>query len=112
MKFFLKQIIYLLPILLMAVSFLSCFVPEFNYALWGNLAGFSLVTDVLFFYIFYYGNYCLFTKLMPIALFIVNLVNIYGVYYPDNYETWYEIVVFCLFLTIISIYELKKHLDK
>lgn len=99
MKFFLKKTIYLLPILLMVVSFLSIFL-DFNFLLWGNIGGFSLITDVLFFYIFHYGNYCKLTKSIPIGLFIINLINIYGVYFPDNYETWYEIVVFCLILTI------------
>lgn len=116
MKFFLKQTIYLLPILLMAVSFLSVIVPwfgfNFDYTLWGNIGGFSLVTDVLFFYVFRYGNYCAFTKYSPIALFMANLVNILGVIFPKYYHVWYEIVIFSLILTIILIYEMKILISK
>ncbi len=116
MKFFLKQTIYLLPIFLMAVSFLSVIVPwtgyDFNYVLWGNIGGFSLVTDVLFFYVFRFGNYCTLTKYLPIALFMANLVNILGVIFPKYYHVWYEIVVFSLILTLVLIYEIKRRLNK
>jgi len=111
MKFFLKKTIYLLPIMLMGVSFLSVFF-DLNYTLWGNIGGFSLVTDVLFFYVFYYGNYCLFTKLLPIGMFIMNLTNIYGYYCPKYYESWYEIVIFFVILSSTIIYELNKRLAK
>jgi len=111
MKFFLKKTIYLLPIFLMGVSFLSIFF-ELNFIIWGNIGGFSLVTDVLFFYIFYYGNYCALTRSIPIALFFINILNIYGFYFPKNYNPWYEIAVFCVILTIAMIYELNRRIFK
>lgn len=103
--------IYLLPIFLMAVSFLSI-ILDLNFVLWGNIGGFSLITDVLFFYVFHYGNYCIFTKLLPIGLFIINLVNILGVYEPLFYNKWYEIVIFSVLLSCSLIYELNKRLNK
>lgn len=116
MYFFLKQTIYLLPILLMGVSFLSIIVPwfgySFDYVLWGNIGGFSLVTDVLFFYVFYYGKYCIFTKLFPVCLFLVNLVNIWGLYNPTLYNVWYEVAIFGLTLSTLGIYQLNKCLNK
>jgi len=111
MKFFLKETIYLLPILLMGVSFLSI-ITDLNYTLWGNIAGFSLVTDILFFYVFYYGKYCLLTKMMPVGLFFANLVNILGVYFPKYYKNWYEVVIFSVILTSVIIYELKRKIKK
>jgi len=111
MRFFLKETIYLLPILLMGVSFLSIFL-DLNFVIWGNIAGFSLVTDVLFFYVFYYGRYCLLTKMLPIGMFFINIVNIIGYYTPNYYENWYEIVIFCLILSSTIIYELNKRLNR
>jgi len=100
----------------MGVSFLSVLVPyfeiEFNYVLWGNIGGFSLVTSVLFFYVFYYGNYCLLTKLLPLAMIVINLLNIFGVFYPKYYFLWYEIVVFSLILTVALIIETKRLIKK
>lgn len=116
MKYFLKQTIYLLPIFLMGVSFLSVIMPwfgiEFNYVVWGNIGGFSLITDVLFFYVFYYGNYCIFTKYFPLCLFSVNLVNIWGFYNPTLYNVWYEIIILSVTSTTLLIYQLNKKLNK
>lgn len=116
MKYFLKETIYLLPILLMGVSFLSIAVPwfgyNFDYTLWGNIAGFSLVTDVLFFYVFHYGKYCMLTKTLPIGMFFANLVNITGVYFPEYYEIWYEVVIFSVILSTTIIYELNKKMSR
>lgn len=103
--------IYLLPIFLMAVSFLSIIV-DLDFVLWGNIGGFSLVTDVLFFYVFHYGKYCIFTKLLPIGLFLANIVNILGYYNPLYYAKWYEIVIFSVLLSCSLIYELNKKLNK
>ena len=102
--------------MLMGVSFLSIIVPfmgyNFDYVLWGNIGGFSLVTDVLFFYVFNYGNYCIFTKRLPIALFVSNLINIWGLYNPEYYKVWYEIFVFSITLLLLFIYELNRRIFK
>lgn len=111
MRFFLKQTIYLLPILLMAVSFLSI-IFDLNFVVWGNIGGFSLVTDLLFFYIFYFGRYCILTKILPIGLFIINIINILGYYNPNYYSNLYELVVFSLILSGVMIYELNNRLNK
>jgi len=116
MKFILKNTIYLLPILLMGVSFLSVIVPWFGYnfdfVLWGNIGGFSLITDVLFFYVFFYGNYCIFTKYFSICLFIVNLVNIWGLYNPGPYNMLYEITIFSVTFSALLIYQFNRNLKK
>lgn len=116
MKLFLKEILWLTPIVLMGVSFLSIIMPyfgcKFDYTLWGNIAGFSLITDVLFFYIFYYGRYCSLTKTLPIGMFFANIVNIWGVYFSKYYKNWYEIVIFSVILTSVMLYEFKRKLNK
>jgi hypothetical protein len=100
----------------MGVSFLSIIMPwfglNFDYALWGNIGGFSLITDVLFFYIFFYGKYCLLVKMLPLGMFLANLINIWGVFYPKYYYFWYEIVIFSVILTALIIYELHKRIFK
>lgn len=111
MKFFLKQTIYLLPIFLIGVSFLSVMF-NLNYVVWGNIAGYSLVTDILFFYVFYYGKYCILTRFLPLGMFITNVLNIYGYYNPTNYAFWYEVSIFSVILSLVIIYELKKIISK
>jgi hypothetical protein len=111
MKHFLKQTIYLLPIFLMGVSFLSIMF-DLNFVVWGNIGGYSLVTDVLFVYIFYYGNYCKLAKILPFGLILSNIVNILGVYFPKYYGNWYEIVIFSVILTSLSVYELHRRIFK
>lgn len=110
MKFYLKQYIYLLPIIMLAADLLSVFI-DFNYTLMGNILGYSLITNVLFFYVFYYGNYCWFTRISPIGLCLINLVNIIGNFISDNfYNFWYVIVIFFVILTTSLILEIKKRM--
>lgn len=128
LEIFFHKTIYLLPILLIAVSFLSAFYKwiiyfidylfcplqtwskEMNYLLWGNIGGFSLIVDISFLYIFWFGKfeYCLFTKFTPFSLILVNLVNIWGLYNPEHYKAYYEIVIFTVTLTPLLIYELNR----
>lgn len=95
----------------MGVSFLSA-ICDINYVVWGNIAGFSLVTDVLFFYVFYYGKYCILTRLLPVGMFLINLLNIYGYFNHKNYNAWYEVLIFSVILSLAIIYELKKIISK
>lgn len=111
MKFWIKQYIYLLPIIMLVADLLSLFI-DFNYTVMGNILGYSLVTNVLFFYVFYYGNYCWFTRLSPIGLCAINVVNIVGNYISDKfYNFWYVLVIFFVILTTTLILELKKRIE-
>lgn len=116
LKHLLYQTIWVIPIMLMVVSVFSIVFPwlgiNFERTVWCNIGGFSLLTDVMFFYVFYYGKYCIFTKLFPVCLFLVNLVNIWGYYYPNNYSEWYEITVFGLSTSLLGIYQINKSLNK
>lgn len=132
LELFFHKTIYLLPIFLMAVSFLSAFYKwfslgidylfcplqtwstEMNYVVWGNVGGFSIICNLAFVYIFWFGKfeYCLFTKFSPFSLILVNLVNIWGFYKPEHYKAWYEIVIFTVTLTPLLIYELNRRIFK
>jgi hypothetical protein len=110
MKFFLKKYMYLLPIILLGVDILSLFV-DLNYVVAGNIAGYSIVTNIVFIYIFSYSSYCWLTKLAPIGMTVINLVNIVGNYIDDKfYNFWYVITIFCVLLTLTLILEIDKRL--
>ncbi len=108
MKLFLKQTVFLVPIIMMAVTFMDCFL-EYNYVIAGNMIGYSLLGNIVLFYHFYYGKYCWFTKLSPIGLSVINVVDIIGNYVSDKfYNYWYIITVFSVILTLSTIFEIKK----
>ena len=117
-ELFLHKTIHLLPIILIAASFLSVIFPsfgyEFNFVVWGNAAGFSLVTNIAFLYIFWFTKfkYCLFTRCTPFSLILVNLVNIWGFYNPGPYNQWYEVTILSVTLTPLLIYQLNKNLNR
>lgn len=131
-EIYLLKTLHLLPIILIAVSFLSVlykyvvrlidyvFCPlqtwstEFNWVVWGNAAGFSLITNIAFLYIFWFTKlkYCLFTKCTPFSLILVNLVNIWGYYNPGPYNQWYEVTILSVTLTPLLIYQLNKNLNR
>lgn len=110
MQFWLKQYVYLLPIVLLVASLLSVFF-DYNYVVVGNLVGYSIATNILFFYVFYYGNYCWLTRLSPIGLIMINIVDIVGNYISDKfYKFWYIITIFFVILTLTLILELDKRI--
>jgi len=115
-EIFLHKTIWLIPIIFMGISFLSTAITwfgyQFNFVVWGNIAGFSLLSNVLFFYVFYFGKYCIFTRLMPVGLFAVNLVNIWGFYNPTHYSVYYEFIVFTVTLATLLIYQFNRQLNK
>lgn len=116
LKIFLEQTIYLLSYLLMTVSFLAVIFRWFNlpwdWVLWGNIGGYSLITSVLFFKVFYFGKYCWTTKHMPIALIITNIINIWGLFYPKYYFWWYEVFIFSVFLFMSIIIWINKRINR
>lgn len=108
MKFWLKKNIYLLPIILLGVDLLSIFV-KLDFVVAGNIAGYSLITNILFFYVFYYGKYCWLTRLSPIGLCAINIINIIGGYISNTfYSFWYTLCVFFITITFSIIFEIIK----
>lgn len=99
----------------MAVSFLAVIFRlcnwHWDWVLWGNIGGYSLITSILFFKDFYFGKYCWTTRHMPIALIITNVVNIWGIKYPDYYFWWYEVFIFTVFLSTAFILWINKKMN-
>ena len=115
-KHFMHQTIFLLSYILIGVSFLSIIIPkiglEFDYVVWGNIGGYSLITNYLFIYIFTLGNYCWTTRMLPLAMCLVNIINILGVKYPKYYESWYEVLIFSVILIVGFIIYVNKRINR
>ena len=111
MKYWLDRYIYLLPLFLLAGDILSLFV-NLDKAPSGEGIGYSIAVNVLFFKEFYFGKYCIFTRLTPFAMTALNIVNIICFYFPtDIYRFWYVITIFCVLLTLTLILEIDKRLN-
>lgn len=112
MRFWLKQYIFLLPIILLGVDFLALWMP-IDFVFMGNLAGYSLITNILFIYVFTLGDYCSFTRISPIGMMMLNVVNITGLYFPDKiYHFWYTFTVLCVILSLTLILEISKRIKR
>lgn len=87
-KYYLDKYIYLIPIIMLIVTLYSNFY-EINYTIAGNLIGYSLLTNILMWFLFNKGNYCWFTKNIPLALIFINIVDILGAFI--NYDFYAKI---------------------
>ena len=105
----------------MVVSFLSIILPwvgfSFDFVTWGNGGGFSVATDILFVYVFYFNiKYCWLTRNLPFALLFINIVNIVShEFFPEKHELyskWYEIIIFSVILFIAIILCINKRINK
>lgn len=117
---FLDQTIYLLPYIFMGVSFLAVLLPkmgfEFNFITWGNLGGFSIVCDILFIKVFFFGKrYCWLTRHLPFAMLFISICNIIAnEFFPEYYEVYsqfFEILIFSIVLSIAFILWVNKKLN-
>lgn len=118
---FLRQTVYLLPYLLMGVSFLSIIIPclgyNFDYITWGNGGGFSIITDVMFItFLSFDKRYCKLTRILPFGLLFINIINIVShEFYPEQHEIyskWYEVIIFSVILFIALILCITKRINK
>lgn len=87
---------YLVPIVLLLSALASSFF-EYNFILLGNIVGCSILTNIAFMGIFTFGNYCIFTKLSPVGLLLINVVDILGIII----ERFAYVKIFTMFIAII-----------
>ncbi len=110
---FLKQLDNLIPVVILAVTLLSCFI-SINYVVVGNLIGYSLVVNIFIFqhYFITFKKYPFITKASVLALPFINILNILGYYFLtfNKYKYIYTtlIVGFVVCLTIINLCRYKK----
>lgn len=109
MKRFLDKYIYLTQPIMLFVTLISNFI-DLNYTLAGNIIGYSLLSNIVFFYLFNYkGNYCWFTRRAPIALILINITDIIGCYVDyEVYRVCFNIVVTFSSLVLFLIFQLQK----
>jgi len=110
MKKFLDRNIYLSQPLILFVTLLSNFV-SLNYTLAGNIIGYSLITNIVFFYLFNYkGNYCWFTRRAPLFLMLINFIDIIGIFISyDDYKEIFNITICSVSLILFIISKIKSH---
>jgi len=110
MKRFLDKYIYLSQPIMLLVTLISNFI-DLNYSVAGNMIGYSLITNVVFFYLFNYkGNYCWFTKRAPLFLIGINLIDILGNYINyDFYSKLFNISICLVSLVLFLISKLKSY---
>lgn len=92
-------------------TFLSHFVGH-NYIVVGNVAGYSLLSNVALIYLFWFSNrkYCWFTKLSTLALPLMNLACILFVFLEYQTASYYfdlSIITITVFLTFILSFNKK-----
>ena len=118
MKQIFKNYLYLVPIVMLLATIASNFYDyqyyqlekSLDYILLGNCVGYSLMTDAVFLYIFWFNkSYCWDTRLSPFALIIVNLTDILGVFisYP-KYQFLFNISICFVAILLSIIFEISK----
>lgn len=116
----LSKSIFLLPYLLMVVSFLSVLYDwigwDFDKNFWCNLGGYSIFTDLIFVYVLTLNkNYCYPTRFLPISMCIVSVYNIISSFFPERYteyEKYYEAIILLVTLLVGSVLWINKRLNK
>lgn len=110
---FIKETIFLVPVILLVVSFVSAFLSynNYGYVILGNVSGYSLIVDYALIGVFTINKkYCYLTRLAPIGLVALNTIDIIGFYCNFNfYNFWYVVITsFIVFLLSIIFYLNKK----
>jgi len=119
-KHILSETIFLLPYLLMAVSFLSVLFGwigwNFDKNFWCNLGGYSFFTNIMFVYILTLNkNYCFTTRALPVSMMFVSFVNMFASFFPGRfkmYEQFFEVIILSITLFVSLIVFLTKRTFK
>lgn len=108
MKRFLDKYIYLSQPIMVLITLLSNFIT-FDFVVAGNIIGYSVVTNVVFFYLFNYkGSYCWFTRITPKFLLLINLLDIIGRFIEYSYyNRIFNIAICSGSLILFIIYKIK-----
>lgn len=101
---------HLLPVFLLVASFLSIFFKYdlYGYILLGNCVGWSILVSLYFIFEFTFNKkYCLISRISPVGLFSLNLIDVIGYYCNDNfYNFWYVLIVCSLIFSLSIIHYL------
>jgi hypothetical protein len=108
MRKFLDKYIYLSQPIMLFVTLMSNFVI-FDFFVAGNIIGYSIITNVVFFYLFNYkGRYCWFTRNTPKFLLLINALDIIGTFIEySTYNRIFNIAICSISLILFIIYKIK-----
>ncbi len=103
----------MLPIFLLVASFFSVFFKYtvYFYVIAGNTVGYSITTNL--FFILYFStnkNNCFITRISPIGLLAINIVDIIGFYFDDNFYNFWYVVTVCSCVFVLSFIHLVNRL--
>lgn len=112
MKYWLRKRIYIIPIICICTSFLNA---KFQFSqedaiIFGNITGFSLLTNVLMFYLFWLSGikFCWITKFCVIGLILINLINLTRLIFEfEIYFLLYKCIIVFLIVFLSIIYKAK-----
>lgn len=101
---------------MLIICFISIFI-NYNfkqYLILGNGVGCSIFSNIPFILFFTLKTkYCMFTRLSPIGLIIINIIDIIGTYIDENfYNFWYTFITCVIIFGLVAILEIKKELNK
>jgi len=117
-KSFMNETVFMIPILCLIVSFISVFtdysVIKNSYIILANTGGYSLLIDYSLIYHFTLRRqYCYLTRLSPIGLTILNIIDIIGYYTTETfYNFWYTVITCAIIIGLVGILEIKKIINK
>lgn len=103
---FFRETLFLVPIILLLASLVTAFwnYSIFGYIIIGNTFGYSLFVNYAFIIIFTLNkNYCVLTRLTPIGLVIINIIDIVGSYMDRSFYSFWYVVATCGIVFLLSL---------
>ena len=103
---------HLLPVILLVASFFSIFFKYdlYGYILLGNFVGWSILVSLYFIFEFTLNKkYCLISRISPVGLLMINIIDVIGYYFDENfYNFWYVLTTCSFIFSLTIIHYLKK----
>lgn len=117
MKKILIRYTYLIPPIQLLITLLFTFIDlertvENSYVLekLGNSIGYSVLTGLVYIRLFYYSNYCVFTKFSSVAILMMSVINLLGNYINYNlYSNIYDRSIIIATIVLTILYSLRKN---
>ncbi len=111
-----KKVISVIPFMMLFISAISGYCSGHkwyneSYEYLANIFGFSIITNLVFAYLYFRKSFCLEVQITVLALFIMNVLSIIflasGITYNYVYDTYITVLVLFVFfvLFIKKIYD-------
>ena len=84
-------------------SYLSYYNELFNYL--GDLFGYSIITNIVFIFLYFRKSFCIQTKIAVLSLLLMNVVSIMfahnSIIYNGVYDLWIILITVIIIMTTI-----------